>query len=210
MLESFFDSLVSLLLTVVGSLGYIGIFLLMTIESTIIPFPAEIILVPAGVLVARGELSFFLVLAMATLGSLAGALINYFFAFHLGRRAINRLLQKYEHVLYIRYSHILKAERFFTNHGEIATFIGRLIPAFRSFVSLPAGFTRMNLTRFCIFTALGAGLWSALLIYLGMLFGNNLELIRLYLNKIVLVLVILLVPLLIIYWRWHISRQRRP
>lgn len=171
----------------------------MTIESTIIPFPAEIILVPAGVLVSQGQLSFTLVLLMAVLGSVAGALINYSLAWHLGRRAVNKLLFKYEKIFFIKHEHIITAEKFFDNHGEITTLIGRLIPAFRSFVSLPAGFTRMNLFKFILFTAIGAGLWSALLIYLGILFGNNLLLIKDYIREIVIILLIAIIPIIFIY-----------
>lgn len=209
MLTLLFDQFTHFVLSITSNLGYWGIFILMTIESTIIPFPSEIILIPAGVVVAQGGLSFTLVLLAATLGSVAGALINYALALHLGRRAVNALLHRYERILFINYSHIVKAEQSFQRHGELATFVGRLIPALRSFISLPAGFTRMNVARFCIFTALGAGLWSALLIFLGAKLGENLELIRSYVSQIVLVTVILLVPIILVYWHWHTRHRLR-
>lgn len=170
---NFITDAISWLIELVSSLGYLGIFLGMTIESTVIPFPTELILPPAGVLVARGEMDFIVVLTMAIAGSILGALINYYAAYYLGRKTVNKLLLKYGKIFFIKEQELLKSEESFKKHGEITTFFGRLIPGIRSFVSLPAGFYKMNLFKFCLFTGLGAGLWGALLIYFGMLYGEN-------------------------------------
>lgn len=194
------NEIVQFILSTVGSLGYIGIFILMTIESTIFPLPAELILIPSGALVASGEMNWMLLLAAATLGSVAGAVINYYLALYLGRKAVNRLVHKYGNDFFISEDHLLKSERYFEKHGHITTFIGRLIPGVRSFVSVPAGFARMNMFKFCFYTALGAGLWSAFLIYLGYFFADNYGAIIEFMNanKILIGIITLVISAIIV------------
>ncbi|MBU0761368.1 MAG: DedA family protein [Nanoarchaeota archaeon] len=199
MLIEFYQTGVEVLLELASSLGYVGIFLLMSLESSFVPFPSEIVLIPAGVLVQRGEMLFALVFIFGVLGSLVGAFINYFLALHLGRRAVNRLILKYGKVLFITEKSILKAERYFEKHGEITTFIGRLIPGVRQLISLPAGFSKMNFFKFSFYTALGAGVWSLILIYLGYVFGDNMEIIKGNLNAITLVVVGISLMIILVY-----------
>ena len=199
MLLEIFDGVMQFIFVTVSSLGYFGIFLLMAIESTIIPFPMEIILIPAGALAAQGEMNFVFILVAAILGSIVGALINYYLAYFIGRRGLNRLVHKYGKFVFMYEDSVVKSERYFEKHGDITTFIGRLIPGIRSFVSLPAGFAKMNLARFMFYTGLGAGIWAAILIYLGYLFGNNMDLIRENLNVITIVVVVLCVLIVAVY-----------
>ena len=194
-----FEKIVGFFTSVVGDLGYFGIFILMVLESSFIIFPSEAILVPAGVLVSQGQMSFAFVLIAAMLGSVVGALINYYLALYLGRGAVNALTHKYGKFLFIKKDSIDKAERYFEKHGEITTFVGRLIPVIRQFISIPAGFGRMNIPKFSFYTALGAGIWSAILIYLGVVFGNNLDAIQRNLNSITIGIIIASVTLVIIY-----------
>lgn len=208
-MSSIFAQFVEFLVQTIGALDYIGIFILMTIESSFIPFPSEVILIPAGVLVSRGEMLASLVFLAGLLGSLTGALINYFLAFYLGRKAIDKLVGKYGKMFFLKKKHILKSEKYFAKHGEITIFIGRLIPAIRQLISLPAGFSRMNLAKFSLFTALGAGIWSAILIYLGYLFGNNQALIESNLKSITLIMLLVAAIIILVYIIWNTSKKRR-
>ncbi len=209
MLSAIFTSLTDTIVNTIGNLGYIGILLLMTLESSFIPFPSEVILIPAGVLVSQGKMSFLLVLTAATLGSLLGALINYFLALYLGRPIIEILIKKYGKYIMIKMSSIENSEIFFQKHGEITTFIGRLIPVIRQLISLPAGFAEMNIKKFSIYTSLGAGIWSAILITLGYIFGNNQEIINQNLHLITLVTIIASIIGVFIYVRLKRKKRRK-
>ena len=136
--------------------GYAGIFILMSIESSFIPFPSEIVLIPAGYLASKGEMHMGLVMLSALGGSMIGAYINYFLALMLGRR----FLRRYGKYFFIGESALVKMDEYFAKHGHISTFIGRLVPGIRQLISIPAGMAKMNLAVFSIFTALGASLWA--------------------------------------------------
>ncbi|MBT4135828.1 DedA family protein [archaeon] len=211
MIETIFNllhQLIEFLVTIISSLGYLGIFIGMTIESSFLPFPSELILPPAGVLISRGEMSWILVLISAVLGSILGALINYFLALTLGRRAINHLLSKYEKILFfLDEDKLAKSDYFFKKHGEITTFIGRLVPGIRQLISIPAGFAKMNLKRFIFFTTLGAGIWSFILIYLGYLYGDNIDVIKQNANTILLFLLPVILLSILIYLLMHKKKK---
>jgi len=170
---AFFSSFVETIISIISQLGYLGIFIGMTIESSFFPFPSEIILIPAGALVARGELNFFLVFISGLLGSITGAWINYFLALFLGRTTIDFLVERYGRFLFINKTKLKETDDYFKKHGEITTFVGRLIFVVRQLISLPAGFARMNFWKFTFFTALGAGIWTAILISVGYFLGSN-------------------------------------
>lgn len=155
--------------------GFFLIFFFMTVESSFIPFPSEVVMIPAGFLAWRGELTFqcpWLDLTLALLaglaGSLAGAYINYFLARKMGRP----LLHKYGKYLLLPEPTLNRAEEIFREYGELATFVCRLLPAIRQLISLPAGLSGMNLRRFTLFTALGAGFWCLVLLAIGAYFGH--------------------------------------
>ena len=190
MITELFSQIVEFLVSTIGSLGYIGIFILMAIESSILPLPSEIIIPPAGILVARGGMSAIMVILIGTLGSLAGALVNYGLAFYLGRKIIN---------FFFRKTSLQKTEHFFKEHGEIATFTGRLIPVIRHLISIPAGFANMNLFKFSLYTSIGAGIWITILLYLGYLFGENQALIEQNLNIIAILLVLVCAIIILFY-----------
>ncbi len=184
--------------TILG-LGYPGIFLLMAVESSFIPFPSEVVLIPAGYLAAKGEMNGGIVLLMAVLGSLLGALVNYYLALRLGRP----LLVKFGRYVFISEETLEKLDRFFESHGPISTFTGRLIPGIRQLISVPAGLSRMDMGHFLTYTALGAGIWSLVLILLGYFIGENEALIREYLHQITLGAIALVAVLIAAYVYRH-------
>lgn len=163
---------------VIARLGYTGVFVLMLIESSFIPFPSEVVIPPAGDLARRMPgWSLWAVIVVGILGSLGGALINYFLARYLGRRVLLALIERFGGYVRLTPAGYLRAERLFERHGEMSTFTGRLLPGIRQIVSLPAGLARMNLLTFCLLTSLGAGLWVVLLALLGYWFGSDPDLL---------------------------------
>jgi membrane protein DedA with SNARE-associated domain len=161
------------LIDVISSLGYGGIFLLMAMESSLLPVPSELVMPPAGYLIHTGEMHWFGVIALGTLGSLAGAYVNYFAARYLGRPFILRF-GKY---FLISEAKLCTAENFFIRHGAISTFIGRLLPVVRHLISIPAGITGMRHSVFALYTTLGAFLWCSVLTIIGFIIGKNEELV---------------------------------
>lgn len=200
MLSEIFYLFVNKSIEIMSGLGYFGIFVLMAIESSFIPFPSEVVLIPAGFLVQQGKMNFILVLLMGTLGSLVGALLNYFIALHFGRKGVEILINKYGKIFFLDNNKLKNSDYFFNQHGEITTFTGRLIPIVRQWISIPAGFSKMQLSKFCVYTCLGAGIWSFILIYLGYLFGENIEVINKNLNVISWTLIIFVIIIFLIYF----------
>ena len=179
----------------IGDMGYWGIFLLMFLESTFFPFPSEIIMIPAGYLAFKGEMSLTMIILVGILGSVFGALLNYYLAKFFGRAFI----LKFGKYFFIKEETLDKLESFFTKHGEISTFTGRLIPGIRQLISLPAGLARMNIAKFSFYTAIGAGIWVIVLVAVGYLVGSNEELISEYLKSATLIALVSVVLITVFY-----------
>ena len=186
----------------VGSLGYAGIFIMMFLESSFFPFPSEVVMIPAGYLASKGEMSLTLAIFFGVAGSLAGAIFNYFLAIKFGRA----FLIKYGKYLFLKDGALDKLESFFKSHGEISTFSGRLIPGIRQYISLPAGLAKMSLAKFSFYTALGAGIWVVVLALLGYFLGENEALVKEYLTQITIATVGFIVVLVGIYY--YIKKKR--
>ena len=150
-------------------LNYWTITLLMAIESSFIPFPSEVVVPPAAYkAAASGELNVWLVVFFATLGAVIGAFVNYYLAVWLGRPIVYKFANsRLGHMCLLDEQKIVKAEEFFVRYGVAATLIGRLVPAVRQLISIPAGLARMNIAKFALYTAIGAGLWNGVLAALG-------------------------------------------
>lgn len=150
-------------------LNYWTVMLLMAIESSFIPFPSEIVVPPAAYMVAeKGDMNLALVVLFATIGANIGALINYAIAYFVGRPVVYKFANsKIGHLCLIDEAKVIKAEEFFAKHGAISTFIGRLIPAVRQLISIPAGLAKMKMLSFILYTTLGAGIWNLVLALAG-------------------------------------------
>jgi len=195
--------LAQLLVDLIFDWGYLGIFIMMAIESSFIPFPSEIVLIPAGYLASQGEMSIGMIMLSALGGSMVGALINYFLAFTLGRT----ILEKYGKYFFIKQATLVKMDTYFLKHGAISTFTGRLIPGVRQLISIPAGLCKMNIVKFSAYTALGAGIWALILTLLGYFIGENEELINTYLKQITIVVMLVLVIISAIYYAKQKNRS---
>jgi membrane protein DedA with SNARE-associated domain len=178
----------------------------MTIESSFIPFPSEIILIPAGILCSIGNLNLFLCIIFGAFASVLGALINYFIGKNLGRAYI----LKHNKLFFINKKHLYNSEHFFKKYGGITTFVGRLIPVIRQYISIPAGFSNMNLFKFSIFTFLGAFIWSAFLVFIGYFFAENANnLLSIYNHFLLIIIAIFLIIVLLVkifYKRLNIKK----
>ncbi|MEW6551461.1 MAG: DedA family protein [Campylobacterota bacterium] len=196
------SDIINWIVQTVGDLGYLGIFFMMFLESSFFPFPSEVVMIPAGYLAYKGEMNLALAVICGIAGSLAGALFNYYLALKFGRA----FLARYGKYVLIKEQTLEKMEDFFAKHGHISTFSGRLIPAVRQYISLPAGLARMDLLRFSIYTSLGAGIWVAILALLGYYIGHNEALLKEYLHTIIISILVLLVVGAIFYIRLQIKK----
>jgi len=207
------ERLVDWLVHTIGDLGYPGIVALMAMESSILPVPSELVMPPAGYLVAKGQMNVWVLLACGTIGSILGALANYWVAQLLGRAFVRRFGR---YVLLSERS-LERAERFFADHGEISTLMGRLVPVVRHLISIPAGIARMPLPRFVLFTGLGAFAWCAVLTWIGYFLGRHEDVLRneevqRYVNRallIVIPIIVVGVGAYVLYHRrrWVVGRE---
>ena len=204
MVEKFIDWLLQVCL----DLGYPGIIALMAMESSVLPVPSELVMPPAGYWAAKGEMNFVLVVLCGVIGSIIGALANYYGAQLIGRP----LIQRYGKYILLSEKNLLRSERFFAQHGEISTLIGRLFPVIRHLISIPAGLHRMPLGKFILYTAVGAAIWCAILTWIGYFLGQNEAALRNdEIHRYVTWAIIALVPLslgAIGFYSWR--RRRKP
>lgn len=192
------------LVTTIGTMGYPGIFILMAMESSVIPVPSELVMPPAGYLAHQGEMNIWVAILMGTVGSLVGAYANYFAAHYLGRP----LILKYGKYVWITEEKFAKVETFFHKHGEISTFIGRLLPVIRHLISLPAGLAGMNHWKFSLYTLLGAGIWCTILAWIGYIIGREEALIMRYSHQ-ALIGVVIFSTVLVALYVWRHRRKNR-
>jgi len=202
MLERFIDWLLKVCL----DLGYPGIVALMAMESSILPVPSELVMPPAGYWAAKGEMNFALALLCGVIGSIIGALANYYGAQLIGRP----LIQRYGKYVLLSEKNLERSERFFAQHGEISTLIGRLFPVIRHLISIPAGLHRMALPKFILYTAAGAAIWCAILTWNGYFLGQHESSLRgEEIHRYVTWAIAILIPLTLIAVFVYVWRRRR-
>lgn len=194
------------ILKVCLDLGYPGIIALMAMESSILPVPSELVMPPAGYWAAKGEMNFVAALLCGVLGSIIGALANYYGAQLIGRP----LIQRYGKYVLLSEKNLERSERFFAQHGEISTLIGRLFPVIRHLISIPAGLHKMPLPKFILYTAVGAGVWCAILTYIGYFLGQHEASLRAEeIHRYVTWVLIALIPLSLGAIGFYLWRRRR-
>jgi membrane protein DedA with SNARE-associated domain len=193
------------LVTTIGAMGYPGVFILMAMESSLIPVPSELVMPPAGYLAHKGEMNMWLAILCGTFGSLVGAYANYFASHYLGRP----LILKYGKYVLITPEKFARVETFFHKHGEISTFIGRLLPVVRHLISIPAGLAGMNHMRFSLYTLAGAGIWCTILTWIGYIIGKEQDLIMKYSHQAVIGVLIFSAILVTVYVWVHRRRSAK-
>jgi len=187
------------LVETVAQWGYTGIFVMMFIESSFVPFPSEVAMIPAGYLASQERMNAGLAILAGIGGSLGGALLNYQLALHLGLPVLERI-GKY---FFLKPEAFESAEAYFEAHGEVTTFVGRLIPGIRQLISVPAGLARMKLARFCFYTSLGAGIWSTILVAVGYVAGESEEVWRPLLKEVTVGALAALLAIIVVYLVLH-------
>lgn len=186
-------------------LGYPGVFFLMLVESCGIPMPSEVIMSFSGFLVADGVMNFWAVVLLGTVGNLVGSLLAYWIGWKGGRP----LIEKYGKYILISKHDLDLADHWFAKYGDLTTFIGRILPVVRTYISFPAGISKMNIIRFSIYTFLGALPWCIALTYAGVKMGENWEMIRAKLHKFDLAILIVLILLIALYIYRHIRNTKK-
>ena len=207
----------SIIASLLNNLNYPAIFILMLLESTVVPVPSELVVAPAAYHAAGGHLNIVLVILFATLGANIGASINYFVALYVGRPVIYRFANsRWGKLCLLNQQKVEKSERYFDNHGVIATLTGRLIPGIRHLISLPAGLARMNSWKFLLYTTIGAGAWHTILAAMGWYLHTAMgdindedlkNIIERYNHYIVIAIVTIVVAILIYFIVKHLMKK---
>lgn len=191
------SNLTNFIIQTISNSGYVGIFFLMVAESALVPIPSEVIMPFSGYLVSTGKFNVILVIIAGSIGNLAGSLIAYFVGTYLGRGFV----LKYGRYVLLKKSHLELAESYFKRYGDRSTFISRLLPAVRTYVSLPAGVAKMNLKKFVVYTFVGSIIWNSALTYIGITLGEEWNSIRKYSTYFDAMVVIAVIVAIILYWR---------
>lgn len=195
MLEFLANSIIQL----IEKTSYLGIFILMTLESALIPIPSEITMPFSGFLVSQGKLNFWLVVATGAFANLVGSLLAYYLGYFLNQTILENLIKKYGKFLLLTYDEYEKANKWFEKHGDKVVFVSRILPAVRTVISLPAGVFRMSMTKFVIYTTVGSLIWSIFLTYIGVVLGENWRSLEVYYRKFEIAILIFIVISLLFY-----------
>lgn len=190
------ETILAKVIQFVDDLGYVGIFIMTFIESTFVPIPGEITLIPVGYLIAESKMNPWIAVPCSVVGTIGGAVFNYIIARNYGRN----LLLRFGKWFFITPQKLNSIERFFAEHGAISTFSGRMLPGIKHFISFPAGLAKMKFSTFITYTALGGFLWNTLLISLGYYIGREQSLLKKYIHQINISIILGLVVLFTVYF----------
>lgn len=192
-----------LIIHLIQSLGYAGVFLLMTLESALIPIPSEVTMPFAGFLAQGGYLNVWLVVLTGAIGNLVGSLLSYAIGFYLEESVILSLVRRYGKFILISEHEYTRAVRWFAKYGNPIAFFSRLLPAVRTFISLPAGLAEMNIWQFSLYTFFGSLLWSGVLTWIGYYLGKNWNSLEPYFRKFQLVIIVVIIVGVL----WYINHK---
>jgi membrane protein DedA with SNARE-associated domain len=209
MIHSLINFLANIAISIISHLGYLGISLAMAIESANIPLPSEIIMPFSGFLVASGRFRFFNAVLAGSLGGTLGSLASYALGFYGGEKLVRHLIRKYGKYLLIFEYELDEAEDWFKKHGQLVTFFSRLMPVVRTFISLPAGMSHMDVKKFAAFAFLGTFLWSLPLTYFGKTLGDNWQTLGKYFHKFDILIIALGIGLLVCYIVHKLKKHAR-
>ncbi len=204
MVSKIFAVLAGFVISVIQGLGYGGVALLMAIESACIPLPSEVIMPFSGYLVSRGVLDLWLVSLAGAVGCVIGSVLAYYVGAWGGRP----LVEKYGKFVLISHHDLEIADRFFNRWGQLAVFVGRLLPVVRTFIAFPAGVSRMRMTPFVVYTFVGSFIWSLGLAYVGVILGDNWDTLKVYFHRFDAAIGVLIV-VGAVWWVWRHLRHTR-
>lgn len=202
------EILATWIINVISVIGYWGIFILMTLESALIPIPSEVTMPFSGFLIFSGKFTLLPVVLSGTMGNLVGSLLAYALGFWGQERVVRQVIKRWGKFLLITEDEFNRAETWFRKYGEVIVFFSRILPVIRTFISLPAGVARMNLFRFSLYTTVGSFLWSLFLTYIGFKLGENWENLGGYFHKFDIFLFLGLILATAWYFYWKLKKLK--
>ena len=205
MLFELFYTVAHTVINFVHTFGYIGIFIMTFVESTFIPIPSEITLIPAGYLIYQEHMNITPAILASISGTLLGSLLNYTIALKFGRK----IFMKYGKYFFLKQGQLESLEKYFINYGSVSTFFGRMLPGIKHFISFPAGLAKMNLKLFCLYTTLGSLIWLCVLLYFGYIIGGNQQLIAQYIKRFNIFIIFITITLVFyLIWRNKLKKSK--
>lgn len=202
MINSIIGFLTHIIITVIEKTGYGGIFILMALESALIPIPSEVTMAFSGFLVTKGNFNLWIVIIVGAMANLFGSLLAFYLGYYGGETVVRSIIRKWGKYFLINEHELDRSEKWFRKYGERIVFFSRILPIVRTFISLPAGIAKMNVWKFAFFTFFGSLIWSALLTYIGFVMGKNWHSLEIYYRKFEIVIVIAGVTL-VGWYVWH-------
>lgn len=202
MIDQIIALLTNFIINFIGTTSYLGVFVLMTAESALIPFPSEVTMPFAGYLASLGKMDVYLLIFIGAFANLFGSILAYALGYWGEDHVVRKLIKSYGKYLLISIHEYERSEKWFRKYGEKIVFISRVLPVVRTFISLPAGIAKMNFVRFSVLTFLGSLIWSAFLTYIGFVLGKNWHSLEVYYRKFEYAIIGVL-ALIAIYYIYH-------